>query len=73
MKAAIATMVVFAILSFAVVPSIFYYFFGMDIGDLLPIYSGMVLLSGVMVVCTKMVLEEIEGLKEKEDGKMSKK
>ncbi|MDV6377874.1 hypothetical protein ORD22_06310 [Sporosarcina sp. GW1-11] len=59
MKAVIGTMVGFIILSFVVLPLIFDYFFGPEAGDLFPIYSGMILLSGLIVICTKIVLEEI--------------
>ncbi|PIC65298.1 hypothetical protein CSV79_01360 [Sporosarcina sp. P13] len=65
LKAVIGTMVGFIILSFVVLPLIFDYFFGPESGDLFPIYSGMILLSGLIVICTKIVLEEINGYKEK--------
>jgi len=46
-------------------------FFGSEGYDLYPIYSGLILLSGIIVICTKMLLEEINSLREKEDGKVS--
>ncbi|MCG7344072.1 hypothetical protein MHZ92_08010 [Sporosarcina sp. ACRSL] len=72
MRAAIATMVCFTFFSFVVLPFIFYYFFGLEGGDWSPIYSGMILLSGIIAICTKMLLEEISSLKEKVDEKISK-
>lgn len=68
MKAVIGTMVGFFFLSIYVLPIIFYNFFGTDGEDLFPVYSGMILLSGLIVACTKIILEEIRELKEKQHG-----
>ncbi len=72
LRAALGTMVGFIFLSFVVSPMIFEYFFGLEAVDWSPIYSGMILLSGIIVLCTKTLIEEINELKEKEDGKISK-
>jgi hypothetical protein len=69
MKVVIGTMVGFFFLSFLVLPLIFDNFFGPDGANLFPVYSGMILLSGLIVACTKIVLEEIRELKEKQNGK----
>ena len=56
-----------------VLPLIFDHFFGPVGGDLFPIYSGMILLSGIIVICTKVVLEEINGLKKRKMERFQKK
>ena len=33
-----------------------------------PIYGGIILLSGLLVVCTELILEEIKSLKDKKEG-----
>ena len=73
MKAAIGTMVGFIFLSLFVLPFILGYFLGPEGWDLFPIYSGLILLSGLIVFCTKIVLEEIDGVKEKKAEEISKK
>ena len=78
LKLVIGSMVGFFILSFWVIPMIFdiFFTFGTDLSGLYPIYSGMFLLSGLIVGCTKIVLEEIRELKEpreKKDDNISEK
>ncbi|MDW0117542.1 hypothetical protein QTL97_11390 [Sporosarcina thermotolerans] len=73
MKAAIGTMVGFIFLSLVVLQIIFQYFLGPEGWDLFPIYSGLILLSGLIVFCTKIVLEEIDGLIQKKAEEISKK
>lgn len=78
LKLVIGSMVGFFILSFWVIPIIFdiLFTFGTDLSGLYPIYSGMILLSGLIVGCTKIVLEEIRQLiepKEKKDDNISEK
>lgn len=46
---------------------------GVSESYLYPIYTGMVLLSGIIVACTKVVLEEIKELKVKKDDGNSEK
>lgn len=71
MKAVIGIIVGFFILSFWVLPLILDIIFGPDFSGLYPVYSGMILLSGLIVGCTKIVLEEINGLKAKNDDNIS--
>jgi len=73
LKAALVTMVGFFFLSFFVSPMIFGHFFGPEAVDWSPIYAGMVLLSGIIVLCTITVIEEIKELKQMQDGGTSKK
>lgn len=69
MKKIIGTMVGFYILNFWFFPIINQVIFpwgGVPETHLHPIYSGMILLSGLMVACTCIVLESIE--KPQQDG-----
>lgn len=56
-------------LSLFIFPAFFDYLFGQDEIGLYPIYSGIILLSGLIVACTKIVLEKIQELEEKQSGK----
>lgn len=67
MKMAIATMIGFYILSFWVFPFVYPFIFpwgGVSETHLHPIYMGMILLSGLIVACTKVITEEIKGKSE---------
>lgn len=55
-------------LSLYIFPAFFHYLFGQDEIGLHPIYSGIILLSGLIVACTKIVLEKIQELEEKQSG-----
>lgn len=68
-------MIGFYILAFWILPIISPFLFpwgGVAETHLHPIYSGMVLLSGLLVACTKILLVEIRGLKKKEDNNSKK-
>ncbi|MEQ6378772.1 hypothetical protein RZN25_18410 [Bacillaceae bacterium S4-13-56] len=65
MKAVIGTMIGFLFLSFLVFPVVLGKTIWSGGGDLLPVYSGLLVLCGLIVVCTMIVLEKIEELKEK--------
>lgn len=70
MRLILGTMVGFYILNFWFFPIINQFIYpwgGVPETHLHPIYSGMILLAGLIVTCTKIVLEEIKELKDKED------
>ncbi|WP_066176151.1 hypothetical protein [Bacillus marinisedimentorum] len=68
MKLIIGIMLGFYILNFWVIPhDIIYQVKGVSESYLLPIYTGMVLIVGLIVACTKIVLEEIRELKDQKD------
>lgn len=69
MKEVIGTMIGFLFPSFLVFPVVLEKTIWSDGGDFLPVYSGLLVLSGLIVVCTKIVLEEIGELKEKLNSK----
>ena len=56
MKKALITM--FVMFAFTIWP-----FGGIQESFLYPIYGGVILLSGLIVVCTELILEEIKSLK----------
>lgn len=65
MKYVIGVMVGFYILTFWLIPHhLIFPFGGVSESYLYPIYTGMILLSGLIVVCTRLVLEEMKELKE---------
>ena len=41
---------------------------GVQESFIFPIYGGIILLSGLLVVCTELILEEIKSLKDKKEG-----
>ncbi|HHY72085.1 MAG TPA: hypothetical protein GX497_02430 [Bacillus bacterium] len=64
MRWIIGTMVGFYILNFWISPIIQQFIFpwgGVPETHLHPIYMGLILLSGLIVACTKIILEEIKG------------
>ena len=66
MKSIFGTMVGFYILNFWVLPifdQILFPWGGVPETHLHPIYMGMILLSGLIVACTRLILESIEELK----------
>lgn len=70
MRLILGTMVGFYILNFWIFPIIQQFLFpwgGVAETHLHPIYMGMILLAGLMVACTKIVLEEIKAQKKKSD------
>lgn len=72
MRYIIGTMIAFYILTnyvFVFLGSILFPWGGVRETYLHPVYSGIILLSGLIVACTKIVLEEIKGLKEKDRNK----
>ncbi|TFB13489.1 hypothetical protein E3U55_16075 [Filobacillus milosensis] len=66
MRLIVGTMVSFYILIFWIFPIIYRYFPGDGVAEsyLHPIYMGMILLAGLVVACTKIVLEKISELNE---------
>lgn len=61
MKLIIGTMLAFYILNFWLIPHhLIYPWGGVYESYLYPIYTGMVLLAGLIVTCTKVVLERIK-------------
>lgn len=64
MKMVIGTMIGFYFLSFWIFPFIYHFIFpwgGVSETHLHPIYMGLILLSGLIVACTKIILEDIKG------------
>ncbi len=64
MRMVVGTMIGFYILSFWFFPFIYEIIFpwgGVPETHLHPIYMGIILLSGLIVACTKIILEKIEG------------
>ena len=64
MKIIIGTMIRFYILVYWILPFTYHVIFpwgGVSESHLHPVYMGMILLSGLIVACTKIILEEIKG------------
>lgn len=67
MRIVIGAMVGFYVVTFWIFPAINQFIFpwgGVSETHLHPIYMGMILLAGLIVMCTQIVLEEIKELKE---------
>ncbi len=72
MRYIIGTMIAFYILTtyvFVFFGSVLFPWGGVQETYLHPVYSGIILLSGLIVACTKIVLDEIKELKEKDNKK----
>jgi len=74
MKKIIGTMVGFYILVFWILPNFHNAFFN-HLGSiewtfLQPVYSGMIVLSGIIVACTLIILEELETFKKHENNNL---
>jgi hypothetical protein len=68
MKLILGVMLGFYILTFWIFPFIYKFLFpwgGVSETHLHPIYMGMILLSGIIVACTKVILEAIKDKKNK--------
>lgn len=74
MKMIIGITVGFYILNFWILPVVYQILFpwgGVAETHLHPIYMGMILLSGLMVYCTKLILAEVKELKKQKETKDS--
>ncbi len=72
MRIVFGTMIGFYIVNFWILPHIYHILFPWgDVSEshLHPIYMGMILLSGLIVACTKVIIETIKATKNKTNVK----